>query len=178
MTETNSQRAAETQVHHPLHQENLIPGRAHWSIPPLEVRGTRGRIELWRLWHVRVRSTFLDERYLWYLCTVCLLCVCFSLRDGEGDDRDQCPMWTFPTVRPSSMNKLQRGFNHLDNKVNMSFKVFTLRRQHKSCIYRRHKWGVKIFSVSEAAYIYTGITIAGNDTDRTELNLHQSCFWY
>uniref|UniRef100_A0A8C1GW83 non-specific serine/threonine protein kinase n=1 Tax=Cyprinus carpio TaxID=7962 RepID=A0A8C1GW83_CYPCA len=37
--------------------------------------------------------------------------------DGEGDDRDQCPMWTFPTVRPTSMNKLQRGFNHLDSKT-------------------------------------------------------------
>jgi len=31
-------------------------------------------------------------------------------------------MWTFPTVRPSSINKLQRDLNHLDNKVNMSFK--------------------------------------------------------
>uniref|UniRef100_A0A9J8CFW3 non-specific serine/threonine protein kinase n=1 Tax=Cyprinus carpio carpio TaxID=630221 RepID=A0A9J8CFW3_CYPCA len=35
----------------------------------------------------------------------------------SGDDRDQCPMWTFPTVRPTSMNKLQRGFNHLDSKT-------------------------------------------------------------
>uniref|UniRef100_A0A8C1QPI3 Serine/threonine-protein kinase 25 n=1 Tax=Cyprinus carpio TaxID=7962 RepID=A0A8C1QPI3_CYPCA len=30
--------------------------------------------------------------------------------DGDSDDRDQCPMWTFPTVRPSSMNKLQKVF--------------------------------------------------------------------
>ncbi len=54
-------------------------------------------------------------------CEVCVQYVysVFSLRDGEGDDRDQCPMWTFPTVRPTSMNKLQRGFNHLDNKVNV-----------------------------------------------------------
>ncbi|XP_043098690.1 serine/threonine-protein kinase 25a isoform X5 [Puntigrus tetrazona] len=37
--------------------------------------------------------------------------------DGEGDDGDQGPMWTFPTVRPTSINKLQRGFNHVDNKL-------------------------------------------------------------
>jgi len=98
MTETNCQRAAETQVHHPLHQENLIPGRTHWSIPPLEVGGTRGRIQLWRLRHVRVRSTFLDERSFGDICVHYVYSVCFSLRDGEGDDRDQCPMWTFPTV--------------------------------------------------------------------------------
>uniref|UniRef100_A0A673N4M8 non-specific serine/threonine protein kinase n=1 Tax=Sinocyclocheilus rhinocerous TaxID=307959 RepID=A0A673N4M8_9TELE len=47
--------------------------------------------------------------------------------DGEGDDRDQCPMWTFPTVRPTSMNKLQRGFNHLDNKTSD-----VMKRQPKS----------------------------------------------
>uniref|UniRef100_A0AAY4E0P1 Serine/threonine-protein kinase 25 n=1 Tax=Denticeps clupeoides TaxID=299321 RepID=A0AAY4E0P1_9TELE len=37
--------------------------------------------------------------------------------DGEGDDSEQCPMWTFPTVRPSSMSKLQRGLNHPDAKM-------------------------------------------------------------
>ncbi|XP_016349208.1 serine/threonine-protein kinase 25-like isoform X1 [Sinocyclocheilus anshuiensis] len=47
--------------------------------------------------------------------------------DGEGDDRDQCPMWTFPTVRPTSMNKLQRGFNNLDNKTSD-----VMKRQPKS----------------------------------------------
>ncbi|XP_077054990.1 serine/threonine-protein kinase 25a isoform X3 [Siphateles boraxobius] len=47
--------------------------------------------------------------------------------DGEGEDRDQCPMWTFPTVRPSSINKLQRGLNHLDNKTSDAMK-----RQPKS----------------------------------------------
>ncbi|XP_067230965.1 serine/threonine-protein kinase 25a isoform X1 [Chanodichthys erythropterus] len=47
--------------------------------------------------------------------------------DGEGDDRDQCPMWSFPTVRPSSINKLQRGLNHLDNKTSDAIK-----RQPKS----------------------------------------------
>lgn len=35
--------------------------------------------------------------------------------DGEGDDRQQCPIWTFPTLGPSSINKLQRGHNHSDN---------------------------------------------------------------
>ncbi|KAL6458227.1 hypothetical protein MHYP_G00334570 [Metynnis hypsauchen] len=48
--------------------------------------------------------------------------------DGEGDDRDQCPIWTFPpTVRPTSMNKLQRGLNHTDNKTTDAMK-----RQPKS----------------------------------------------
>ncbi|XP_050967620.1 serine/threonine-protein kinase 25a isoform X3 [Labeo rohita] len=47
--------------------------------------------------------------------------------DGEGDDRDPCPTWTFPTVRPTSMNKLQRGFNHLDNKTSD-----VMKRQPKS----------------------------------------------
>ncbi|XP_062853279.1 serine/threonine-protein kinase 25a isoform X2 [Trichomycterus rosablanca] len=33
--------------------------------------------------------------------------------DGEGEDRDEGPMWTFPpTVRASSVNKLQRGQRH------------------------------------------------------------------
>uniref|UniRef100_A0A8C1J6E4 non-specific serine/threonine protein kinase n=1 Tax=Cyprinus carpio TaxID=7962 RepID=A0A8C1J6E4_CYPCA len=47
--------------------------------------------------------------------------------DGEGDDRDQCPVWTFPTVRPNSMNKLQGGFSHLDNKTSD-----VMKRQPKS----------------------------------------------
>ncbi|KAJ8357005.1 hypothetical protein SKAU_G00197990 [Synaphobranchus kaupii] len=38
--------------------------------------------------------------------------------DGDGDDRDQCPMWNFPpTVRPSSMNKLQKGFTNTDSEM-------------------------------------------------------------
>lgn len=47
--------------------------------------------------------------------------------DGEGDDRDQGPMWTFPTVRPSSINKLNRGLSHLDNKTSD-----VMKRQPKS----------------------------------------------
>ncbi|XP_030647175.1 serine/threonine-protein kinase 25a isoform X2 [Chanos chanos] len=47
--------------------------------------------------------------------------------DGEGDDRDQCPMWTFPTVRPSSMSKLQRGLNHSETKT-----ADAVKRQPKS----------------------------------------------
>ncbi|XP_043098691.1 serine/threonine-protein kinase 25a isoform X6 [Puntigrus tetrazona] len=47
--------------------------------------------------------------------------------DGEGDDGDQGPMWTFPTVRPTSINKLQRGFNHVDNKTSD-----VMKRQPKS----------------------------------------------
>uniref|UniRef100_A0AAR2L162 Serine/threonine-protein kinase 25 n=1 Tax=Pygocentrus nattereri TaxID=42514 RepID=A0AAR2L162_PYGNA len=37
--------------------------------------------------------------------------------DGDGDERDQCPMWTFPTVRPSSMNKLQKGYPNTDSEA-------------------------------------------------------------
>lgn len=39
-----------------------------------------------------------------------------SLRDADGDV-DTCPMWTFPTVRPTSMNKLQKGYTHTDSEV-------------------------------------------------------------
>uniref|UniRef100_A0A4W5RX67 non-specific serine/threonine protein kinase n=1 Tax=Hucho hucho TaxID=62062 RepID=A0A4W5RX67_9TELE len=46
--------------------------------------------------------------------------------DADGDD-NQCPMWTFPTVRPSSMNKLQKGYTHSDTESADSVK-----RQPKS----------------------------------------------
>ncbi|CAL8281164.1 unnamed protein product [Lota lota] len=46
--------------------------------------------------------------------------------DADGDD-NQCPMWTFPTVRPSSMNKLQKSYTHTDQESADSVK-----RQHKS----------------------------------------------
>lgn len=39
-----------------------------------------------------------------------------SSRDADGDV-DTCPMWTFPTVRPTSMNKLQKGYTHTDSEV-------------------------------------------------------------
>uniref|UniRef100_A0A4W3JKQ8 Serine/threonine-protein kinase 24 n=1 Tax=Callorhinchus milii TaxID=7868 RepID=A0A4W3JKQ8_CALMI len=29
--------------------------------------------------------------------------------EADSDDRDQCPVWTFPTVRPSTLSKLQNG---------------------------------------------------------------------
>uniref|UniRef100_A0A669CRN0 Serine/threonine-protein kinase 25 n=1 Tax=Oreochromis niloticus TaxID=8128 RepID=A0A669CRN0_ORENI len=45
--------------------------------------------------------------------------------DADGDV-DQCPMWTFPTVRPTSMNKLQKGYTHTDSEVRQ-----TERRQHQ-----------------------------------------------
>lgn len=59
-----------------------------------------------------------------YLSGVCLprpfnllpLSVPASFRDADGDV-DQCPMWTFPTVRPTSMNKLQKGYTHTDSEV-------------------------------------------------------------
>uniref|UniRef100_A0A667ZGT4 Serine/threonine-protein kinase 25 n=1 Tax=Myripristis murdjan TaxID=586833 RepID=A0A667ZGT4_9TELE len=47
--------------------------------------------------------------------------------DADGDV-DQCPMWTFPTVRPSSMNKLQKGYTHTDSEVRSD----SVKRQPKS----------------------------------------------
>lgn len=43
--------------------------------------------------------------------------LCSYFRDADGDV-DQCPMWTFPTVRPNSINKLQKGYTHTDSEVN------------------------------------------------------------
>lgn len=52
-------------------------------------------------------------------------CLCLTaLRDADGDV-DQCPMWTFPTVRPNSMNKLQKGYTHTDSEVRDSIKQHT-----------------------------------------------------
>lgn len=48
-----------------------------------------------------------------------LLLSYFSYRDADGDV-DTCPMWTFPTVRPTSMNKLQKGYTHTDSEVRQS----------------------------------------------------------
>ncbi|KAF5898452.1 serine/threonine-protein kinase 25-like, partial [Clarias magur] len=48
--------------------------------------------------------------------------------EGEGVEADQSPMWTFPpTVRPISMNKLQRGHNHTESKP-----ADVMKRQPKS----------------------------------------------
>lgn len=55
-TETNSQRASETQVYHTLHQEDSLSDRADWPLPPLEIRGTRGGVQLWRLGHVSLKN--------------------------------------------------------------------------------------------------------------------------
>ncbi|AWP04358.1 hypothetical protein SMAX5B_005833 [Scophthalmus maximus] len=46
--------------------------------------------------------------------------------DADGDV-DTCPMWTFPTVKPNSMNKLQKGYTHTDLESGDSMK-----RQPKS----------------------------------------------
>lgn len=45
-TEADSQRTIEAQVHHAIHQEDGLPDRADRSLPPLEVRGPRGGIQL------------------------------------------------------------------------------------------------------------------------------------
>ncbi|KAF7669776.1 hypothetical protein LDENG_00124250 [Lucifuga dentata] len=54
----------------------------------------------------------------------------FSSDDSDMDadgDVDQRPLWTFPTVRPNSMNKLQKSFTHTDSESGDSVK-----RQPKS----------------------------------------------
>ncbi|RXN01411.1 hypothetical protein EOD39_6906 [Acipenser ruthenus] len=48
--------------------------------------------------------------------------------DGDAEDRDQCPVWTFPTVRPSSLNKLQNGISLPHSQKNAD----AVKRQPKS----------------------------------------------
>lgn len=124
-TETNSQRASKTQVYHTLHQEDSLSDRADWPLPPLEIRGTRGGVQLWRLGHVSLKNITLicinnqgvSVRGMFTRPFNLLpLSVPASFRDADGDV-DQCPMWTFPTVRPTSMNKLQKGYTHTDSEV-------------------------------------------------------------
>lgn len=62
--ETNSKRAPEAQVHHTLHQEDGLPDGADWPLPPLEVGGTRGGIQFWRLRYVSLKNT---HEYTWDL---------------------------------------------------------------------------------------------------------------
>lgn len=54
-------------------------------------------------------------------CNFSLLVPLFrpSFRDADGDV-DTSPMWTFPTVRPTSMKKLQKGYTHTDSEVRHS----------------------------------------------------------
>uniref|UniRef100_A0A673ARE6 non-specific serine/threonine protein kinase n=1 Tax=Sphaeramia orbicularis TaxID=375764 RepID=A0A673ARE6_9TELE len=56
--------------------------------------------------------------------------------DMDADDVDPCPMWTFPTVRPSSMNKLQKGYTHTDlevkHKHQVSPQVFLFQKRRAS----------------------------------------------
>ncbi|KAI5628321.1 serine/threonine kinase 25a isoform X1 [Silurus asotus] len=48
--------------------------------------------------------------------------------DGEGDEADQRPMWTFPpTVKPRLLNKSQIGSNHVESKT-----ADAMKRQPKS----------------------------------------------
>lgn len=51
-----------------------------------------------------------------YLTLPYLIPSYFRVRDADGDV-DTCPMWTFPTVRPTSMNKLQKSYTHTDSEV-------------------------------------------------------------
>lgn len=134
-TETNSQRASKTQVYHTLHQEDSLSDRADWPLPPLEIRGTRGGVQLWRLGHVSLKNITLicinnqgvSVRGMFTRPFNLLpLSVPASFRDADGDV-DQCPMWTFPTVRPTSMNKLQKGYTHTDSEVRQTEQ----RRKHQ-----------------------------------------------
>uniref|UniRef100_A0A8C5ABW3 non-specific serine/threonine protein kinase n=1 Tax=Gadus morhua TaxID=8049 RepID=A0A8C5ABW3_GADMO len=43
-------------------------------------------------------------------------------RQADGQTEGQSPMWTFPTVRPSSMNKLQKGYTHTDQEARLKEK--------------------------------------------------------
>lgn len=53
-------------------------------------------------------------------------------RDGDGDERDQCPMWTFPTVRS---NKLQKGYANTDSEVRLDLAlVFSFSKRDESKI--------------------------------------------
>ncbi|KAG7326374.1 hypothetical protein KOW79_009775 [Hemibagrus wyckioides] len=47
--------------------------------------------------------------------------------DGEGDEADQSPMWTFPPTVRQTLNKLQRGNNNAESKT-----VDVMKRQPKS----------------------------------------------
>ncbi|XP_041660180.1 serine/threonine-protein kinase 25 isoform X3 [Cheilinus undulatus] len=54
-----------------------------------------------------------------------------SSDDSDVDpdvDVDTCPMWTFPTVRPTSLNKLQKGYTHTDSEQSGD----SVKRQPKS----------------------------------------------
>lgn len=53
-----------------------------------------------------------SQSWGWFKTTL----FCHSLRDADGDG-DQCPMWTFPTVRPSSMSQLQMDYTHSESEV-------------------------------------------------------------
>lgn len=167
--EADSQRTFKAQVHHTLHQEDSLPDRADRSLPPLEVRGPRGGIQLgwlryvsfakdiyrilstgshagdidlissgkdfWMIqawdvlnqhvadfekfcWKQELFSLKIDwlDWLLWSHWKLALFSSVAAFRDADGDV-DTCPMWTFPTVRPTSMNKLQKGYTHTDSEV-------------------------------------------------------------
>lgn len=56
-TEAHRQRAPEAQVYHASHQEDDVSHRADRPIPALEIRGTRGGVQLRRLRHVSATVT-------------------------------------------------------------------------------------------------------------------------
>lgn len=65
------------------------------------------------LWKTKLFLTFIWSH--WKLTALFFPPLLF-FRDADGDV-DTCPMWTFPTVRPTSMNKLQKGYTHTDSEV-------------------------------------------------------------
>lgn len=57
-TAAHRQGVTEAQIHHALHQENVLSDRADWPIPPLEVWRPRRRVKLWWFWYVCHPSTY------------------------------------------------------------------------------------------------------------------------
>lgn len=63
-------------------------------------------------WKAKVRQLILSG----HVERSCRFSPFASVREVDSDV-DTCPMWTFPTVRPTSMNKLQKGYTHTDSEV-------------------------------------------------------------
>lgn len=74
-----------------------------------------------RLWEILLKTYFLWKaklrlNFIWWHWQWCCFSSVAFFRDADGDV-DTCPMWTFPTVRPTSVNKLQKGYTHTDSEV-------------------------------------------------------------
>lgn len=90
-----------------------------------------------RLWEIQKNTNIFSERLNldWLWNSWCCFSSVASFRDADGDV-DTCPMWTFPTVRPTSMNKLQKGYTHTDSEV---------RPRSDTCTYYLFSFPLKAF---------------------------------